>query len=384
MRCKMKLFEFEAKNILKQYGIVIPQGKIASKPAEAKAIAQAIGKPAVVKSQILVSGRGKAGGIVFVSNGAEARDAAAKLLGSDVKGCVVERLLVEERLDIAAQFYASLAIDRQTKTYVALASTSGGVDIEEIAQTSPEKIARYQINTTAGFSKKDVTEMLSRLNLDKGDVSALAESLSTLYTVAMDYDAELVELNPLVKTFSGRFVAADARIIVDDNAVFRHPELVARDSLAIEDSPREIEAKKQKLAYLDLDGDIGIVGNGAGLVMATIDMVRLAGGKPGNFLDLGGGGQAEKTKLGIMLIMSKPEIKAVLVNILGGITRCDLVAEAIVQALNESTTKKPLAIRMSGTNEDEAAHILRQAGINSYRGMDEAVKEVVKLGGQSV
>jgi succinyl-CoA synthetase beta subunit len=380
----MKLFEFEAKNILKQYGIVIPQGKIASKPAEAKAIAQALGKPAVVKSQILVSGRGKAGGIVFVSNGAEARDAAAKLLGSNVKGCVVERLLVEERLDIVAQFYASLAIDRQTKTYIALASTSGGVDIEEVAQTSPEKIARYQINVTVGFSKKDATEMLSRFNLDKGDVSALAESLSILYTVAMDYDAELVELNPLVKTLSGRFVAADARIIVDDNAVFRHPELVARDSLAIEDSPREIEAKKQKLAYLDLDGDIGIVGNGAGLVMATIDMVRLAGGKPGNFLDLGGGGQAEKTKLGIMLVLSKPEIKAVLVNILGGITRCDLVAEAIVQALNESATKKPLAIRMSGTNEDEAAHILRQAGINSYRGMDEAVKEVVKLGGQSV
>jgi succinyl-CoA synthetase beta subunit len=380
----MKLFEFEAKNILKQYGIVIPQGKIASKPAEAKAIAQAIGKPAVVKSQILVSGRGKAGGIVFVSNGTEARDAAAKLLGSNVKGCVVERLLVEERLDIAAQCYASLTIDRQARTYIALASTSGGVDIEEVAQTSPEKIARYQINISTGFSKKDATEMLSQFNLDKGDVSALAESLSTLYTVAMDYDAELVELNPLVKTLSGRFAAADARIIVDDNAAFRHPELVARDSLAIEDSPREIEAKKQKLAYLDLDGDIGIVGNGAGLVMATIDMVRLAGGKPGNFLDLGGGGQAEKTKLGIMLVMSKPEIKAILVNILGGITRCDLVAEAIVQALNESTSKKPLAIRMSGTNEDEAAHILRQAGINSYRGMDEAVKDVVKLGGQSV
>lgn len=380
----MKLFEFEAKNILKQYGIVIPQGKIASKPAEAQAAAQAIGKPAVVKSQILVSGRGKAGGIVFVSNGTEARDTAAKLLGSNVKGCVVERLLVEERLDIAAQFYASLAIDRQTKTYIALASTSGGVDIEEVAQTSPEKIARSQIDVTAGFSKKDATEMLSQFNLDKGDISALAEALSTLYTVAIDYDAELVELNPLVKTLSGRFAAADARIIVDDNAVFRHPELAARNSLAVEDTPREIEAKNQKLAYLDLDGDIGIVGNGAGLVMATIDMVRLAGGKPGNFLDLGGGGQAEKTKLGIMLVMSKPEIKAVLVNILGGITRCDLVAEAIVQALNESTTKKPLAIRMSGTNEDEAAHILRQAGINSYRSMDEAVKNVVKLGGQLV
>lgn len=197
----------------------------------------------------------------------------------------------------------------------------------------------------------------------------------------MDYDTELAEINPLVKTPAGKFAAADARIIVDDNAVFRHPELAARASLGTEDTPREAEARKQKLAYVDLDGDIGIIGNGAGLVMATIDMVRLFGGKPGNFLDLGGGVQAGKIEQGIMLVMAKPEIKAVLVNILGGITRCDLVAEAVVQALSEFSIKKPLVIRASGTNEDEAALILRQAGIKSYHSMNKAIKEVVKLGG---
>ncbi len=376
----MKLFEFEAKNILRQYGILIPRGSIAGSPAEAQAAAQEIGKPAVLKSQILVSGRGKSGGIVFVSDAKEAGEVATNLLGSTVKGCVVDCLLVEERLDIAAQFYASLAIDRGAGTYIVLASTSGGVDIEEIARASPEKIVRHQVDITVGFSKKDAVSMLKCFHLDKADAGAFADILTTLYKIAMDYDTELVEINPLVKTASGRFAAADARIIVDDNAVFRHPELAARGSLGMEDTPREASARKQNLAYVDLDGDIGIIGNGAGLVMAAIDMVQLFGGRPGNFLDLGGGGQAEKTKLGIMLVMAKPEIKAVLVNILGGITRCDLVAEAVVQAHNESSIKKSLVIRVSGTNEDEAARILRQAGINNYHSMEEAIKEVVKLG----
>ena len=370
----MKLFEFEAKNILRQYGILIPRGSIAGSPAEAQAAAQEIGKPAVLKSQILVSGRGKSGGIVFVSDAKEAGEVATNLLGSTVKGCLVDHLLVEERLDIAAQFYASLAIDRGAGTYIVLASTSGGVDIEEVARASPEKIVRHQIDITVGFSKTNAVSMLKCFHLDKADAGAFADILTTLYKVAMDYDTELVEINPLVKTASGRFAAADARIIVDDNAVFRHPELAARGSLGMEDTPREASARKQNLAYVDLDGDIGIIGNGAGLVMAAIDMVQLFGGRPGNFLDLGGGGQAEKTKLGIMLVMAKPEIKAVLVNILGGITRCDLVAEAVVQAHNESSIKKPLVIRVSGTNEDEAARILRQAGINNYHSMEEAIK----------
>jgi len=377
----MKLFEFEAKNILQQYGISVPRGKTATKSAEAQRAVQEIGKPAVLKSQILVSGRGKAGGILFVSNPAEAKEAATNLLGKTIRGCKVDRLLVEERLEIMSQFYASLAIDRGTRTYIALASASGGVDIEEVAQVAPEKIARYQIDIADGFGKKEAVRMLSRLPLNEDDISTFADILGTLYQVTMDYDAELVEINPLVKTPAGKFMAADARITVDDNAVFRHPELAARASLGTEATPREAEARKQKLAYVDLDGDIGIIGNGAGLVMATIDMVRIFGGKPGSFLDLGGGVQAEKIEQGITLVMAKPEIKAVLVNILGGITRCDLVAEAVVQALRESSIKKPLVIRASGTNEDEAALILRQAGIKSYHSMNKAVKEVVKLGG---
>ena len=376
----MKLFEFEAKDILKKYGILIPQGELVSKPSQAQKVAQEIGKPAVLKSQILVSGRGKSGGIVFVGNAAEAREAAAGLLGSKIKGCLVNRLLVEERLEIASQFYASLAIDRQARTYVALASTSGGIDIEEVANASPDKIARHWIDVTNGFGKKDALGMLSRFPMDKTDADRFAAILGTLYEVTLDYDAELVEINPLVKTQSGAFAAADARIIVDDNAVFRHPELMARDFLRTEDTPREAEARKQGLTYVDLDGDIGIIGNGAGLVMATIDMVRLYGGRPGNFLDLGGGSQAERIRQGIMLVMAKPEIKAVLINILGGITRCDLVAEAVVQVLGKSGVQRPLVIRITGTNEDEATHILRQAGISSYRNMEEAIKEVVKSG----
>jgi succinyl-CoA synthetase beta subunit len=376
----MKLFEFEAKDILKKYGILIPQGELVSKPSQAQKVVREFGKPAVLKSQILVSGRGKSGGIVFVGNAAEAREAAAGLLGSKIKGCLISRLLVEERLEITSQFYASLAIDRQARTYVALASTSGGIDIEEVAKASPDKMARHWIDVTNGFGKKDALGMLSRFPMDKTDADRFAAILGTLYEVTLDYDAELVEINPLVKTQSGAFAAADARIIVDDNAVFRHPELMARDFLRTEDTPREAEARKQGLTYVDLDGDIGIIGNGAGLVMATIDMVRLYGGRPGNFLDLGGGSPTERIRQGIMLVMAKPEARAVLINILGGITRCDLVAESVVQVLGKSGIQKPLVIRITGTNEDEATHILRQAGISSYRNMEEAIKEVVKSG----
>ena len=376
----MKLFEFEAKDILKKYGILVPQGELVSEPSQAQRAVQEIDKPAVLKSQILVSGRGKAGGIVFIAGAIEAKEAAASLLGSKIKGCLVGRLLVEERLDIASQFYVSIAIDRQARTYLALASTSGGIDIEEVAKASPDSIARYWINVANGFGKKDALGMLGHSPMAKGDADALAVILSTLYKVTLDYDAELVEINPLVKTKSGAFAAADARIIIDDNAVFRHPELKARELLRAEDTPREAEAREQGLTYVDLDGDIGIIGNGAGLVMATIDMVRFYGGRPGNFLDLGGGSQAAKISQGIRLVMAKPEIKAVLMNILGGITRCDLVAEAIVQVISESGVSKPLVIRITGTNEDEATDILRRAGIRSYRDMEEAVRAVVKPG----
>ncbi len=378
----MKLFEYEAKKILKEYGIPIPRGDAASNPNKAEAIAREIGKPVVLKSQILVSGRGKAGGIKFADDVGEAKQIASDLLGRTIKGCVVTSLLVEEKLDIVEQFYTSITIDRQAKKYIVLASTSGGVDIEEVAQTSPDKIARQWIEPSAGFNQSDALAMLSRFRLNKDIATKLADTIATLYQVAMECDAELVELNPLVRTSSGELIAADSRIIIDDNAIFRHAEFKERSLLRTDDTPSEAKARNQGLAYVDLDGDIGIVGNGAGLVMATIDLVQTMGGRPGNFLDIGGGGNTEITKKGIMLVMSKPEVKAVLVNVLGGITRCDVVAEAIARALKESKNKKPVVVRLMGTNEEEGARILEQAGIKSYRDMEEAVYEVIKTRGE--
>jgi len=374
----MKLFEFEAKNILKSYGIRVPESGIATNPEEAEAIARQIGSPVVLKSQILVSGRGKAGGIKFAADATEARQVASELLGSTIKGCRVTSLLVEEQLDVTLQFYASVTIDRQAKTYIVLASTSGGVDIEELAQSSPNKIARHWIDPTTGFSQENAQTLLSRFSLNNNDKASFATIISTLYQIALDYDAEMVEVNPLAKTPSGEF-AADARIIIDDNALFRHPKFKKRESGSAEDTPREAEAKGHNLTYVDLDGDIGIIGNGAGLTMATLDLVNILGGKPANFLDIGGGAQVKIIKEAVMLVMSKPEVRAVLVNILGGITRCDLVAQGVVEGLDETVMKKPVAVRMIGTNEIEGAQILHQAGVHTYSNMEEAVREVLKL-----
>jgi len=372
----LKLFEYEAKNILKEYGIPVPKGDIVGNSNEAEVIAREIGRPVVLKSQILVSGRGKSGGIVFADDAIEAKRVASNLIGSTIKGSTVGSLLVEEKLNLVEQFYASVTIDRQARTYIVLASTSGGADIEEVAQTSPDKISRRWVDPTIGFSKLDAIGMLSRFDMNKDDATKFASVIGTLYKVAMDCDAELVEVNPLAKTPSGELVAVDTRMIVDDNALFRHPEF--KDSQRV-GTPREAEAREQKLAYVDLDGDIGIIGNGAGLVMSTIDLVQLLGGRPGNFLDIGGGAQTEIIKRGVILVMSKPEVRAVLINILGGITRCDIVAQGIIEGLNESSLKKPIVVRMMGTNEEEGARILHQAGINTYPNMEQAVAEVLKL-----
>ena len=378
----MKLFEYEAKKILKRHGILIPRGDTASSPEEAGKVARGIGKPVVLKSQILVSGRGKAGGIKFADDADEATQVASYLIGSTIKGCVVTCLLVEEKLDIAEQFYASVTIDRLAKTYILLASDRGGVDIEEVAQIFPDSISRHWVDYAVGLSQHDAMAMLSRFGLNKADATRFADIIKTLYQVTTQYDAELVEINPLVQVSSGEFVAADARIIIDDNAIFRHNEFKGRNLARVDDTPREAEARKQKLAYVDLDGDIGIVGNGAGLVMAAIDLVQIMGGRPGNFLDIGGGGNTEVAKKGIMLVMSKPEVKAVLVNVLGGITRCDIVAKAVVQARDESSIRKPMVVRLTGTNEEEGTQILEQAGIKSYAHMEEAVAEVAKTLGE--
>jgi len=375
----LKLFEYEAKDLLRRNGISVPSGYVAYNPDEVEEIARGLGRAVVVKSQVLVSGRGKSGGIQFASDATEARSIASDLIGNTIRGNRVDTLLVEEKLDIVEQFYASVTIDRYARTYVVLASTNGGVDIEEIAQTNPDAILRYWVDPEVGFSMTDAVEMLMPFNMNDNDRSKFASVVSILYRIAIEHDAELVEVNPLVRIPSGELIAADARLIADDNALFRNPIFREKSLRRREDSPREAEARKYNLAYIDLDGDIGIIGNGAGLVMSTIDVVQLFGGRPGNFLDIGGGAQIETIKRGVTLVMSKPEIRAVLINILGGITRCDIVAQGIIEGLNDSSVKKPIAVRLMGTNEKEGARILHRAGINTYPNMEEAVAGAIKL-----
>jgi succinyl-CoA synthetase beta subunit len=373
----MKLFEYEAKDILFKYGINIPKGKIAKTPAEAAAIAREFGKPVFLKSQITVAGRGKAGGIILANNPSETEKVASSLIGKKIKGILVKTLLVEEKLDITEQFYASVTVDRQAKTFVVLASTSGGVDIEEVAKTSPQKISRLYVDPLVGLTETEANRMVTHLNLSRVDTVKFVSVLITLYKALLECDAELVELNPLVKTGTGDFVAADARITLDDNALFRHSEFAERNLQREEDTPREAEARKQKYSYVDLDGDIGIIGNGAGLVMATVDIVQTLGGKPANFLDIGGGAQVDVIKNGVLLVMNKPEVKAVLINILGGITRCDMVATGVVEGLKAAHVKKPIAVRMMGTNEKEGQEILRQNGIGYYPDMEKAAAAII-------
>jgi len=378
----VKLSEYEAKEILSKYGLAVPAGRIATSPAEVQTIAAEIGKPVVIKAQVLVSGRGKAGGIIFADDPQAATDAASKLLGSRIKDIPVETLLVEEKLDLVDQLYASVTIDRQERKYIVLLSTSGGVDIEEVAHATPDKILRSWVDPQGGFDSDAARAMVKQFGLSPDDTGKFAEIAAILFRVAMDYDAELVELNPLVKTSSGEFMAADARIIIDDNAIFRHPEFEDRDAVRAEDTPREAEARRQGLAYVELDGNIGIIGNGAGLVMATMDLVSVFGGRAANFLDIGGGAQVDVIKNGLLLVMSKPEVKGVLINILGGITRCDIVAEGIIQGLNAFTEKKPIAVRLMGTNEEEGARILGEAGIDVCPDMETAAQQVLKKSGE--
>ena len=378
----MKLFEYEAKSMLQKYGVNIPQGKVAKSPGEVAAIARELGKPVILKSQLTVSGRSKAGGILPASDPEEAEKVAFSLFGIKIKGLAVKTLLVEEKLDIKSQFYASIAVDRQARSHVLLVSTTGGVDIEQVAKTFPQQIYRLHIDPLSGLTEIEAGKLVSLLGLNRDDSAVFVSILKVLYQVVLEKDAELVEINPLAQTSSGAYVAADARIAIDDNAIFRQPELFERNLKREEDTPREAEARKLKYSYVDLDGDIGIIGNGAGLVMATLDLVNLFGGKPANFLDIGGGAKLDIISNGVLLVIGKPEVRAVLINVLGGITRCDLVAEGIVVGLNSAPLKKPVVVRMLGTNEVEGREILRRNNIDYYPDMEKAAEAVVRnLGG---
>jgi len=376
----MKLFEYEAKNILTKYGIPTPNGGLATNPSQAHEVVSKLKPPFVVKAQVLVAGRGKAGGILFSDSIGEVEKDAEKLLRMQIKGIPVKSVWIEEKIQIKKELYFGITIDRFNQSYVAIASSVGGMEIEEIATKAPEKIIHFPINPQQGFHSFHARQMARKMGYAGNQLSELGRIFERLYCVGMDYDAELIEMNPLAETVDGKFVAADARIILDDNALFRHQEykkrLLEGES---ELTPQEIEATKNDLAYVKLDGDIGVIGNGAGLVMATLDTIQYYGGKPANFLDVGGGAPAEKIAIALKIVLSDPKVKALFINILGGITRCDEVARGILEAEQKIGATKPMVIRLVGTNEAEGKRILTEAGIHVLESMEEAAQRAVEI-----
>ncbi|MEM2126925.1 MAG: ADP-forming succinate--CoA ligase subunit beta [Candidatus Bathyarchaeia archaeon] len=378
----MKLLEYEAKDVFRGFGIPVPRGKVAESAEGAVRAAEMIGGQVVVKAQVPVGGRGKAGGILVAETPERAGEAAARLLASEVRGIKVRRVLVEERLKIEKEFYLGLTVDRRHRTYVILASSEGGVDIEEVASRTPEKIIRQAVDPLEGFRPHHARWVAKRLGFSGGLMMKLSEIATRLYNLGVEADAELAEINPLALVGEG-FVAADARLNIDDNALFRHGDLLQRYGEGELEGLSEVEreARRLGLTYVELDGNIGIIGNGAGLTMATLDTVTLYGGKPGNFLDLGGGIPPERVEQAVSLLLNNKKMGVLLVNILGGITRCDEIARGIVNARLKAEVVKPIVVRLSGTNEEEGIRILREAGIEVMGTMEEAAERSVILAG---
>jgi succinyl-CoA synthetase beta subunit len=339
--------------------------------------------PVAVKAQVLVAGRGKAGGILFAGSVEETERTVEKLLNMQIKGMPVKSVWVEEKIQVKRELYFGLTTDRFRQRYVAVASGVGGMDIEEVASKSPEKVMATPIDPEFGFHPFQARQIAKRIGYSGTKLSELGKILEKLYQAGMDYDTELIEMNPLVEASDGRFFAADARMIIDDNALFRHQEykkkLLEGES---ELSPQELEAVKNDLAYVKLDGNIGVIGNGAGLVMATLDTIQYYGGKPANFLDVGGGAPAEKTALALKIVLSDSKVKVLFINILGGITRCDEVARGILEAKEKVGVTKPMVIRLVGTNEEEGKRILTEAGIHVLENMEEAAQRAIEIAGK--
>lgn len=381
----MKLYEYESKNILSKYSIPTPKGATATNSNQAKETAEKLKLPVAVKAQVLVAGRGKAGGVLFADSTQEAEDAAQKLLTTQIKGIPVRKVLVEEKIPIKRELYFGVAIDRINRCYVAVASQAGGMDIEELADQSPEKIFRTSIKPQLGFRPFHARQIAKKMGYMGSQMLELADLIEKLVRAGMDNDAELAEVNPIVEAADGKFIAADARIIIDDNALFRHPEYKKKQLEEQRDlTVQEFNALKNDLDYVELNGDIGVVGNGAGLVMATLDMINVYGGKPANFLDLGGGASTEKIAVAFGIVLSNPQVKVAFVNILGGMTHCDDVARAILEVKQKTQTQKPVVVRLVGTNEQEGKRILTGAAMLVFESMEEAAQKAVEFSKQEV
>jgi succinyl-CoA synthetase beta subunit len=374
----VNIHEYQAKEILARHGVPVNAGEVADTPEQARAIAERIGKMVVVKAQVLVGGRGKAGGVKLAKTPEEAEEKARAILGMDIKGITVQRVLIADAADIEQEYYFSVVLDRARHMPIYMASAAGGMEIEEVARTNPELILRVPIDPLIGFTEYQARQIAFDMELPTALVDQFVTVAHGLYDAFIASDASLAEINPLVRTPDGKLLAIDAKMSLDDNALYRHPDLEAlRDPN--EDNATEREAREVGLSYVKLDGTIGCMVNGAGLAMATMDAVKQHGGDPANFLDVGGGANEERVITAMRLILSDPKVIAVLINLFGGITRGDVVARGIVAGIKAVGTNLPIVIRLSGTNSEEGRAILAEAGYTALESMDEAAARVVAL-----
>lgn len=378
----MKLHEYMAKDLLRAAGVAVPEGQVAETPEEVRQIARDIGRDVAVKAQVLVGGRGKAGGIAVASSPDEAFRAGERIIGMNLKGLTVRKVLVERAIDIETEYYAGLAIDRSRGGFVLMLSSMGGIDIEEVAHDHPEAIIKAPIDPVFGLLPFQVSAAMFEAGFT-GPVRDLGRIVSGLAAMAVDHDAMLAEINPLVVTRDGAALAADCKVDVDDSSLYRHPELLPFKEETAED-PIELYASRQDLPYVKLDGDIGIIGNGAGLVMMTLDIVRQVGGTPANFLDIGGGAKAEVVRKAIEVVLMDTKVKGIVMNIFGGITRGDEVAKGLLEAASTMDIRMPVAIRLAGTRSEEGRQILEGSAFTPAADVATATRSVMTAVGQGV
>jgi succinyl-CoA synthetase beta subunit len=374
----MKLYEYQARGLFEEYGIQSAPGIVAEDPDEAYSAAERFGGSCVVKAQVLVGGRGKAGGVKIAHNPDEARSFSRQILGMTIKSLPVRRVLVTEIADIEKEYYLGLTIDRTTKAITLIASAAGGVDIEELAVHEPGKIHRLQINPYRGLLEDDTADLMNSVFDHPDHASQAVETAENLYRLFIEKDCSLVEINPYALVKGGQLVALDAKIVIDDNSLYKHEDLEGLRNPE-EYGPDELEAKDWGLSFISMEGDIGCIVNGAGLAMATMDIIKLFGGTPANFLDVGGSSSPEKVLKAFEIISHNSEVKAILINIFGGITRCDDIAKGILQARSSMDLSVPLVIRLIGTNEKEGRALLKEAGIEAYEDLTSAVQKVVEF-----
>ncbi|MBA4419746.1 MAG: ADP-forming succinate--CoA ligase subunit beta [Anaerolinea sp.] len=374
----MKLHEYQSKQILSRYGIQIPRGRVALTANEAKQISEELGTDVIIKSQVLIGGRGKAGGIRLAKNPREAEDLATSILSMDIKGLPVRKVLVDEAINFSREIYLAIANNRITATPSIIASASGGMNIEEVAQSSPEKIIAEDIHPLLGLRDYQIRDLASSIDLPHSFWKQFMQISRALWQLFRDQDASLAEINPLVISSDNELLALDAKITIDDNALFRHPELNELRDPDAED-PTETEARKYGLSYIKLDGKIGCLVNGAGLAMAIMDMIEYYGGQPANFLDIGGGASSEKVAAAMRIILNDPSVNCILINIFGGITRCDEVARGVTQVLAEMDHPVSIIARLVGTNAQAGKDTLQHEDIHSVETLTEAAKKAVEI-----